>query len=137
VGSALVSLNLPGVDLGNEAVVVFDAAIETLAFEHADLDSTMFSQLACLGGEVELNPPEHAARLGRWEGGVESGGSVGREVVVLSRDASGVGAEFAQRCVEPFGENTLPASFTTLVFDQNRIHAVIAACQSCGRPTQM
>jgi hypothetical protein len=34
----LVSLNLPGVDLGNEAVVVFDAAIETLAFEHADLD---------------------------------------------------------------------------------------------------
>jgi hypothetical protein len=38
---------------------------------------------------VELNPPEHAARLGRWEGGVESGGGVGREVVENDADALG------------------------------------------------
>ena len=36
--AALVSLGLPCVDLGNEAVAAFDATIETLAFEHADLD---------------------------------------------------------------------------------------------------
>ena len=29
---------LPGVDLGNEAIAAFVAAIETLAFEHADLN---------------------------------------------------------------------------------------------------
>jgi hypothetical protein len=57
-----------------EAVAAFDAAIETLAFEHADLD---------------LKPPEHAARLGRREGGVESGGGMGGEVVGDDADALG------------------------------------------------
>jgi hypothetical protein len=36
--AALVSLRLPGVDLDDEAGTAFDAAVETLAFEHADLD---------------------------------------------------------------------------------------------------
>ena len=34
----MVSLRLPDVDLGDEPATAFDAAIETLAFEHADLD---------------------------------------------------------------------------------------------------
>ncbi len=42
-----------------------------------------------LGGVVELEPPEHAARLGRGEGGVESGGGVGGEVVEDDADALG------------------------------------------------
>ena len=42
-----------------------------------------------LGGVVEVEPPEHAARLGRREGGVESGGGVGGEVVEDDADALG------------------------------------------------
>ena len=38
LSAALVSLRLPGIDVGDEAVGAFDAAIETLAFERADLD---------------------------------------------------------------------------------------------------
>ena len=41
------------------------------------------------GGVVELEPPDHAARLGRWEGGVESSGGVGGEVVEDDADALG------------------------------------------------
>jgi hypothetical protein len=49
----------------------------------------MASMAACvLGGVVEVEPPEHAARLGRREGGVESGG-VGGEVVEDDADALG------------------------------------------------
>src|SRR5208337_2965614 len=76
-------------DLGNEAVAAFDAAIETLAFEHADLDLNHVEPAGVFGRVVELKPPEHAARLGRWEGGVESGGGVGGEVVEDDADALG------------------------------------------------
>jgi hypothetical protein len=83
------SLGLPGVDLGNEAVRAFNAAIETLAFEHADLDLDHVEPACMLGGVVELEPPEHAARLGRREGDVESGGGVGGEVVEDDADVLG------------------------------------------------
>ena len=63
--AALISLTLPDVDLGNEPVIAFDAAIETLAFEHADLDLNHVEPAGVLGGVVEVEPPEHAARLGR------------------------------------------------------------------------
>ena len=85
----MVSLDLPGVDFGNEAIAAFDAAIEALAFEHADLDLNHVEPAGVLGRVVELEPPEHAAGLGRWEGGVESGGSVGGEVVEDDADALG------------------------------------------------
>ena len=49
----------------------------------------MLSQAGVFGRVVELKPPEHAARLGRWEGGVESGGGVGGEVVQDDADAFG------------------------------------------------
>ena len=42
-----------------------------------------------LGRVVELKPPEHAARLGRREGGAEGGGGVGGEVVEDDADALG------------------------------------------------
>ena len=68
----MVSLGLPCVDLGNEAVAAFDATIETLAFEHADLDLNHVEPAGVFGRVVELKPPEHAARLGRREGGVRA-----------------------------------------------------------------
>ena len=86
----MVSLRLPDVDLGNEAIAAFDAAIETLAFEHADLDLNHVEPAGVLGGVVELEPPEHAARFGRREGGVESGGGMGGEVVEDDADALGL-----------------------------------------------
>jgi hypothetical protein len=45
---------------------------------------------------VELEPPEHAARLGRWQGGIESSGGVGGEVVEEGRPRllGGVDIEF-------------------------------------------
>ncbi len=64
--AALVSLRLPDVDLGNQPVAAFDAAIETLAFEHADLDLNHVEPAGVLGRVVELKAPEHAARFGRW-----------------------------------------------------------------------
>ena len=85
----MVSLGLPGVDLSNEAVAVFDATIEALAFEHADLDLNHVEPAGVFGRVVELEPPDHAARLGRWEGGVESSGGVGGEVVEDDADALG------------------------------------------------
>src|SRR5271166_684613 len=88
--AALVSLRLPSVDLGNEAVGAFDAAIETLAFEHADLDLSHVEPAGVLRRVVELKPPEHAARFGRWECGVESGSGVGGEVVEDDADALGL-----------------------------------------------
>ncbi len=88
--AALVSPRLPDVDLGDEPVTAFDAAIETLAFEHADLDLNHVEPAGVLGRVVELKPPEHAAGLGRWEGGVESGGGVGGEVVEDDADALGL-----------------------------------------------
>src|SRR5271166_2125281 len=87
--AALVSLRLPDVDLGNQPVGAFDSAIETLAFEHADLDLNHVEPAGMLGRVVEVEPPEHAARLGRREGGVESGGGVGGEVVEDDADALG------------------------------------------------
>src|SRR5271157_1773487 len=87
--AALVSLRLPDVDLGNEPVAAFDAAIETLAFEHADLDLNHVEPAGVLRCVVELKPPEHAARFGRWECGVESGSGVGGEVVEDDADALG------------------------------------------------
>jgi hypothetical protein len=86
----LVSLRLPDVDLGNEPVTAFDAAIETLAFEHADLDLNHVEPTGVLAGVVELKPPEHAARFGRWESGVESGIGVGGEVIEDDADALGL-----------------------------------------------
>ena len=69
----MVSLRSPEVDLGNEPVAAFDAAIETLANEHADPDLNHVEPAGVLGRVVELKPPEHPARFGRWESGVESG----------------------------------------------------------------
>ena len=86
----MVSLRLPDVDLGNEPVAAFDAPIETLAFEHADLDLNHVEPAGVLGRVVELKPPEHAARFGRWEGGVESGSGVGGEVIEDDADALGL-----------------------------------------------
>jgi hypothetical protein len=86
----LVSLRLPDVDLGNEPVAAFDAAIETLAFEHADLDLNHVEPAGVLGRVVELKVPEHAARFGRWESGVESGSGVGGEVIEDDADALGL-----------------------------------------------
>ena len=54
--AALVSLRLPDVDLGNEPVAAFDAAIETLAFEHADLDLNHVEPAGVLRRVVELEP---------------------------------------------------------------------------------
>src|SRR5271165_6643077 len=88
--AALVSLGLPDVDLGDEPVTAFDAAVETLAFEHADLDLNHVEPAGVLGRVVELNPPEHAARFGRWESGVESGSGVGGEVIEDDADALGL-----------------------------------------------
>ena len=85
----MVSLGLPCVDLGNEAVAAFDATIETLAFENADLDLNHVEPAGVFGRVVELKPPEHAARLGRWEGGVESGGYGSGGVVEDDEDALG------------------------------------------------
>ena len=51
--------------------------------------STMLSQLAMLGRVVELKPPEHAPRFGRWECGVDGSG-VGGEVVEDDADALGL-----------------------------------------------
>src|SRR5208337_3956903 len=78
------------VDLGDEPVTAFDAAIETLAFEHADLDLNHVEPAGVLGRVVELKPPEHAARFGRWECGVESGRGVGGEVVEDDANALGL-----------------------------------------------
>src|ERR1700722_13162395 len=88
--AALVSLRLPDVDLGDEPVAAFDAAIETLAFEHADLDLNHVEPAGVLGRVVELKPPEHAPRFGRWECGVESGSGVGGEVVEDDADELGL-----------------------------------------------
>ena len=54
-------------DRGDEAVGAFDAAIETLAFEHADLDLNPVEPAGVLRRVVELKPPERAARFGCWE----------------------------------------------------------------------
>jgi hypothetical protein len=54
--AALVSLRLPDVDLLNERVAAFDAAIETLAFEHADLDLNHVEPASVLGRVVGLKP---------------------------------------------------------------------------------
>jgi hypothetical protein len=86
----LISLRLPDVDLGNEPVTAFDAAIETLAFEHADFDLNHVEPAGVLGRVVELKLPEHAARFGWWECGVESCSGVGREVVEDDADALGL-----------------------------------------------
>ena len=85
----MVSLRLPDVDLGDEPGIAFDATIEALAFEDADLDLGHVEPAGVLGRVVELEPPEHAARLGWREGGVESGGGVGGEVVENDADALG------------------------------------------------
>ena len=46
----------------------------------------------CYGGRAagEGKPPEHAARFGRWESGVESGSGVGGEVIEDDADALGL-----------------------------------------------
>ena len=85
----MVSLRLPRVDLGDEPIIAFDAAIEALAFEHADLDLDHVEPTGVLGRVMELKPPEHAARLGWREGGVESGRGMGGEVVKNDADALG------------------------------------------------
>jgi hypothetical protein len=65
LSAALVLLRLPEVDLGNEPLTAFDAAIETLAFEHADLDLDRVEPAGVLGRIMELKPPGNAARFGR------------------------------------------------------------------------
>ena len=82
-------MGLPDDDLGNEPVAALDAAIETLSFEHADLDLNHVERAGVFRCVVELKPPEHAARLGRWEGGIESGGGECGEVVEDEADALG------------------------------------------------
>ena len=85
----MVSLRLPGVDLGDEPAAAFDAAIETLAFEHADLDLNHVEPAGVLGRIVELKSPEHTARIGWREGGVEGGGGVGERGFENDADALG------------------------------------------------
>ena len=53
------------------------AVVPVTAFEHPDLDLNHVEPAGVLGRVVELKPPKHAARLCRWEGGVESGSGVG------------------------------------------------------------
>ena len=65
----MISLRLPNVDFGNQPVGAFDAAIETLAFEHADLDLDHVEPAGVLGRVVELEPAEHAARFGGGKAG--------------------------------------------------------------------
>ena len=82
---------MPRGDLGDEAVAAFDAAVEALAFEDADFDLNHVEPAGVLGGVVELETPEHASRLGRRQGGVESGGSMGRQVVEHDSDVFRLG----------------------------------------------
>ena len=104
--AALISLRLPDVDLGNQPVGAFNSAIETLAFEHADLDLNHVEPAGVLGRVVEVEPPEHAARLGRREGGVESGGGVGGEVVEDDADALGFWAVDIDKLAHAKGESS-------------------------------
>ena len=87
--AASVSLGLPDVDLGNEPVAALDAAIDD-GLEHADLNFNHVEPAGVLRCVVELKPPEHAARFGRWKCGVESGSGVGGEVVEDDADALGL-----------------------------------------------
>src|SRR5258705_2806442 len=53
--------------------------------------STMLSQLACLGGVVELDAAQNSSGFGRRECLVEGAGRVGRQVVLHDPDAGGIG----------------------------------------------
>jgi hypothetical protein len=46
-----------------EAISAFDVAVETLAFERAELDLNHVEPADMLGGVVEFKPPEHAGQI--------------------------------------------------------------------------
>ena len=55
---------LPGGDLGDELVALFDAAVETLAAEHADFDLNHVEPAGVLWGVMELETLQDAMRFG-------------------------------------------------------------------------
>ena len=54
-----VALLFPGGGLGDETGVAFDAAVEALAGEDADLDLDHVEPAGMLGDVVELEPAQH------------------------------------------------------------------------------
>ena len=56
------ALTHPSSDLGDETVTIWDAPIQALAAQHADLDLDHVYQLLCLGA-VELDFLEDAVRF--------------------------------------------------------------------------
>ena len=70
--AAIVALAFPGCDFGDELFAAVDAPIEALTAKDADLDFDHVEPACVLGRVMELDPPQHAVRLCRWERLVES-----------------------------------------------------------------
>ena len=87
----MVSLRLPDVDLDNEPVAAFDAAIETLAFEHADLDLNHVEPACVFWGVVELDPPQDPSGFGGREGLIQGVGGVVDKLSCTTRMVSASG----------------------------------------------
>lgn len=71
-GSGGIALLLLGGDLGDHARIAFDAPVEALAGEHADLDLDRVEPAGLFEDEVELDPAQ------------DSSGLVSREVLIQS-----------------------------------------------------
>src|SRR5215471_7343278 len=70
-GADSIALTLPSTDLGDEAVRVWEAPIQALAAQHADLDLDHIEPAGVFGGVVEFGFLKDAVSFGRREGFVE------------------------------------------------------------------
>ena len=84
-------LLLPGGGLGAEARVAFDASVEALSGQDADLDLDHVEPTGMLGDVMELQSAQHPSRFVGREGLVERAGGMGRQIVEHHPDALGLG----------------------------------------------
>ena len=94
----------PGGDLGDELIALFDAPVETLAAQYANLDLDHVEPAGVLWGVMELDALEDAACFGSREGLVEGASGMGREVVENDADQLGVGVVDIDQLAHALGE---------------------------------
>ena len=78
-------------DLGFEPTALADAAVQTLAAQHADFDLDHVQPTGVFGRVVELQALQEAMRLWRAESLVQGAHAVGRKIVHDDSDAIRVG----------------------------------------------
>ena len=132
-------------DLGFEPTALADAAVQTLAAQHADFDLDHIQPTGVFGRVVELQALQEAMRLWRGESLVQGAHAVGRKIVHDDLDAIRVGIVRIGEIAHAMGEVSrgsvighlhVPPGFVRVDEDEHigRAVALVFAIVSLGWP---